>query len=238
MECYCAECTYKNNIYKQTIPYNKELIKFPIVTVKDGSIYYPNVEHNRLIIPNYRITIILLRTLNYMFLTELDISGNDIKIIPDIFSLKILKCNNCRIKNLPKTLYQLEELECKNNFICKIPYYKYLTKLDCSNNMIDDVSHLSKLTYLTCCNNPIMSIHNKSLTFLKAKNCPILIMHKIPSLIRRSSSLINNKFIWIKENKQDIELSYILVDWNTGKHNIKLNKLSDRWQKILKFILR
>jgi hypothetical protein len=217
------------------LPHNNYLISYPLLLRQNKNLICPFINTNKLLINNMGITNISLQTLNYVFLKELDISDNNIRYMPEIISLKILKCNNCNIDKLPDFQPALEILECCNNNITKIPFYKELTSINCSTNLIKNIPFLPKLTHLTCCNNPITSISNSKLVYLKARNCPLIIVHKIPSLIKKSSIMVNNKFKWLYEDKQDIDRKYVVLDWNTGLNKINITNFSNYWKKI--FIL-
>ncbi len=243
MNCNCVDCYRKKIVKNQVLPYNKDLLEAPLLVVKNKQRLIPIINNNKLIIPNENVIYIFPRTLIYLNLTELDISGNSIKYMPDIQSLKILKCNNCNIKTLP-ILPNLEILECSNNFISEIPKLMKLTHINCSYNMIARIPDLPEIKHLICSNNPITNISHTTLLSLEAYNCPILTIHKIPTLLKRSSLVIDNRFLWIRKNIQKIERRYVILDWNTidviqenMHHKLNISKLSKKWQKIVKFIL-
>lgn len=232
------------------------LLLHPIIICKEGFTTRPETTNNVLALQHQNITSIFLATINYLRLEILDISGNSLKHLPDIFTLKILVCDDCELKDLPSYMPCLEKLSCKNNFLRSIPSYKKLTELDCSSNLITciegsysndadktninetnhDISTTNnkcmQLKKLTCNNNPIMSINIPTLTYLEAYNCPIKILHRIPGLFKRSSTMDTNNFKWTVISCERLDRSGVIINWQNGTKKIN-TKLFDKVSKFL-----
>lgn len=248
MNCNCSRCIEKNK-YLHTIPENRDLMLYPIIMKDNNFLFYPEIKDSRLICNNLNITLIIPRTINYLHLIELDISNNNIKVIPYIPSIKILKCNNCGLTELPY-LPNLEYLECAQNKLLEIPNYKNITYLNCSDNYIKKINTRAqstnattsttphKLQKLICNNNLISDINIKSLKYLEAKKCPILVIYKLPLINKRSSLILDRKLLFITSHGQYIDEKYVLVNWYNKKlnSNINIKKFNKFTQNILKYL--
>ena len=157
----CSKCHALNN---------KSSEDFPIAFVQQDKILYPMQHDGRIIISNMRINALFARTIIYLNIRELDISYNNISHLPDILSLEKLNCSSCQLTKLPD-LPKLKELNCSNNKIRQIPEYEYLSHLICNKN-------------------PITDICIKTLVYLEAYNCPLLVLHYLPIGTYSSSSKV------------------------------------------------
>ncbi len=100
-----------------------------------------------LILKKKNIKSIWVRTLNDLHTKYLDISDNPLIFLPYIYTLKVLKCANCGLRELPTYLPQLEELDCSGNpinYIPKYPKLKKITSTDCPLLTIHDDPQLYK----------------------------------------------------------------------------------------------
>ena len=233
MNCECSKCAEKNK-YLYHLPENKELSQYPLIIKANKELLYPEIKDSRLICNKLNISTIIPRTLNYLHLIELDISNNNIKEIPCIQSIKILKCNNCNLKTLP-LLPALEYLECSNNKICNIPNYRKLKYLDCSNNYITNINIIC-LQKLICNNNLISGVSIKDLKYLEAKKCPIITIYKLPLINKRSSIILDNKLFFISSHGQHIDDRHIILDWYNKKINADINRFNILTRNILKYL--
>jgi len=203
-----------------------------LYVIKNGSIECPAITNNALYVPSQQINYVLFRTISFLNIQILDISDNKITWLPDLFSLRILKCENCKLTALPTYMPNLEELNCNNNYIKLMPDYPRLSKLNCSNNLIEQLPSMLKLRTLQISDNPIYDINIQSLTSLIAYNCPILVIRKNPLLIKRSSKIDGSVFKWVSTTNAKVDYDKIIIDWNISKlymHNVNkpriLNKL-------------
>lgn len=202
--------------------------KYPIALVVSDSVYstklyYPAVENDQLIIryipdDTHLVKAIFLRTVAYLNLTTLDISGQPISRIPDIYTIRTLICDNCQLVELPSYMPNLRHLSCVNNLLTSIPNYPLLNYLNCAKNVIErlpSVSGLSSIKHLICSDNPITSIYYPTLSKLEAYGCPLLIIHYIPSTYRRSSTLQDGHFKWKILSDSYLSTEYAVIDWRS-----------------------
>lgn len=206
----CDKCYPKNS----RLLIDDELAHSPIYYTKDDStMHTPIVESKTVDISNMSISAIFCKTISYMNIIELDVSNNPIKWLPEIASLEILRCNNCNIMDLPVYLPNLKELECENNIIKKLPQFNNLRKLHCSKNLITHIPY-KKIQVLKCNQNPITSINIQTLTYLEATDCPILVIHHIPSLYKHSSVLIDHTLKKLMVKREKINKDFVQINWH------------------------
>lgn len=156
---------------------------------------------------------IWMKTLANLHIKNLNISNNPLSFLPDIYTLRILNCSNCGLKELPTYLPFLEELDCSNNLITNIPHYKSIKKIKCSNN-------------------PLMEVPRNTDLLIQAANCPILVIHYDPTKWHRSGIIKNGKFTWIINTP--IESKYAIINWQESTTTI--NFKSRFAQKLSKFL--
>lgn len=219
MECACPECVIKNKVVNYKPIPNKQ-----IQIIKDNHIYDVTAGYT-LNLASSNIVVLLTKSLLYQNIKELDISNNPIKWLPGINTLVKLNCSRCLLDKLP-TYYEMPNLlylNCSDNKIRKIHFPK-LKKLECNNCLVDDLQ-CNSLEYLSCSGNPLTSINIATLQYLEAYNCPLIVIHYIPGLYKRSSIIDNknNKITHLTNKKEYIDLSYQLINWqnNTCKLDIK-----------------
>ncbi len=162
------------------------------------------------------VSSIWIRTLCDLYIKELNIARNPIRIVPDIFSLEILNCNQCQIREMPTYMPDLKILNCSDNYIRKLPIYPSLAHLNCSGNPIIDLSQYIKRPNIE----------------IIANNCPILTKPYV--LGTRSGILIKGKFRWVK--KCFIETKYVILDWEAKKCNFLFS--GNFWPKVAKFLFQ
>lgn len=193
--------------------YNKQLYDYSFNIVIDKKIYLVETKTCKNNLSNKNIKSIWVRTLSDLHTQYLDISHNPLIFLPDIFSLRVLNCSNCKIEQLPDYMPYLEELNCSNNNLTEIPDYTSLIKLECQNNNIRYVSHLKKIEHIICSDNPISDVPSNIQTII-AQNCPITTIHSGMLVSARSGTIRNGIFIWRSSKK--IDTRYIILDWNTA----------------------
>jgi hypothetical protein len=203
--------------------------KSQILINKINKFEIPSVINDSLYMPNQYIISVWPRALVFLSLKVLDISNNLITWLPDLYTLVTLKCANCKIIKLPSYLPLLEELDCSNNFIKLIPGYPKLKKLNCSKNLVEN-DHLVSPNFplledLDCSDNLINDVCIYTLKNLVAYDCPILVLHKLPLLIKRSSKIVNSRFVWISQSNARVDYQKILIDWNKSELNGQVSKL-------------
>ena len=117
-------------------------------------------------------------------LTALNISFNDISVLPNLKhltslvdleccnntltkiyelpdTLKILSCENNKLIELPYLPHTLIELNCSSNFLRKLPDLSNLSliELDCIDNYLTEIPNLpNSLIYLYCDNNKLIKL--------------------------------------------------------------------------------
>jgi hypothetical protein len=210
----------------------------PFLIYKNKICICPIITSNEYLVPNTDITYIVSRTISYMYLTTLDISHNNIGVLPIVPSLKKLKCANCNLTTLPNVSSSqfLEELDCSDNGIKVIPNYPSIITLHCSKNLISELPPLKNIKHLVCSDNPITDVSLPNLTYLEAYNCPILVSHKIPSLLKRSSYLNNTGLRWVITQNQKIEKNKLIINWN---NNIgRLSRKSKFWVTLERYLFK
>lgn len=215
--CDCVECKLKNKIYVYQL---HDTFDKPFQIIQNGQILEPLIKNQILNIPSSNITLLLNKYLLFQGLKELDISNNPLRWISGITSLIKLNCSNCLLNELPNCyeLPNLLYLNCSNNKIKNIHFPK-LKKLECNNCLVDDLQ-CGKLEYLSCSGNPITSINIPTLQYLEAYNCPLIIIHYIPGLYKRSSVIDYSKsknVVHLINKKEYIDLSYQLINWQNNK---------------------
>jgi Leucine-rich repeat (LRR) protein len=219
----------ENATTKETSYLNITHTKSQILINKNHKREIPLVINDSLYIPNQYIISVWPLTLAFLSLKVLDISNNLVTWLPDLYTLVTLKCTNCKLLELPSYLPLLEELDCSNNFIKIIPAYPKLKKLNCSKNLVENghlvSSNFPLLEDLHCSDNPINDICITTLKNLVAYDCPILVLHKLPLLIKRSSKIVNNHFVWISQSNARVDYQKILIDWNKSELNGQISKL-------------
>jgi hypothetical protein len=215
--CNCRDC---RNIVDNVVTNNSLVVK------TDNLIYYPDTTSTECNLSNKSIIYLGINTISFMHLTSLDVSYNNINFIPDIHTIKKLKCIDCNLRELP-SMPILEELDCSDNLLTCIPNYTKLIKLTCSHNLIESFPNLS-IKKLICNNNPITSVNISTLTYLEAYGCPILAICKIPGLTKRSSILENGNFTWIIDRTEKLDKTNVVIDWNTNCTLLVKSKLFNK----------
>ena len=230
-------CDVNCNTCKILKKYNNlpdyDLCRYPLIacnkkTNKTQKFYaiYPENINGKVALSASNINLIFMRSIVTCYVTDLDISDNNITYLPDILTLKKLNCAKCKIKTLPRFLPNIREIDANDNLLTHIYTYQTLETLICSNNIIKELPHLPNLKYLQCNNNPITEINIPSLTSLEAYGCPIMVIHNIPSLIKKSSILLANGLVrYIQYNKSKLSNNYVLINWlnNYISESIYLN---------------
>lgn len=197
--------------------------KYQLISKNKFNKYYTYLN-----LANSNISSIWITSLCYLKIEELNISNNNIKFIPDIFSLKKLICDNCDLRQLPKYMPRLEYLSCKNNKITLIPYYNNLKYLDVTNNLISSIVY-NKLEELICSDNPIIEI--PPVKKIKAYNCPILSIGNDVNM-EKYGVIINNRFKWME--RYNIEIKYSILNWKDKYTRIKIERKFNK--KLFKFL--
>lgn len=242
----CYQCYPDRNPllkkYSESIVENEHMVAKPLKILQNGRIEEPAHVNGVLLLPNSHIDAIFLKTLIYVNIRELDVSNNPLTWLPEMQSLEKLNCSGCKLTALPSPLPKLKELKCADNYLSTVPYYKNLVKLECSNNLIQDLSQYnnSKLESLIATNNPLTSINIPSLTYLEAYDCPLLVIHNLPSLHKKSSVIINNEMKFMMFRKEKISKERRLIDWYDNTCDIavynKLVAVSDFFFRLAPFL--
>lgn len=134
-------------------------------------------------------------------LEVLDISSNNLDVLPKLPNIKELCCRNNRLMSLervppsvirvdcsynmissvPTNLVQLEHLLCHNNLIQTIENLPHLRELDCRHNKIKHISHLPLLDSLDCNENILVSIRKfPHLRYLLCSSNKLEFLDKLP----------------------------------------------------------
>jgi Leucine-rich repeat (LRR) protein len=156
----------------------------------------------------------------------IDISGKDIKSLPDLTKFKNLQklsCSNNQLTSLPTLPQNLKYLYCSNNQLTSLPtlpqnlkylYYsnnqltslltlpQNLKELSCSNNQLTSLPTLPQnLEYFDCDNNQLTSLRTlpQNLEYLYCSNNPI---YEIVNLEYFCEIINNDSLIKIKQNIQ------------------------------------
>lgn len=168
---------------------------------------------------------------------KLNISRNPICYVPYIYSLSTLICTDCNISIL-FPLPNLTYLDCSNNKISSLPYFPLIETLIATKNRLETLPIYSRLKKLIISTNPIMSVYQPNLTYLEAYDCPILIVHYIPSLYKRSSYISSSGSVQqITLKSEKINRSYIVIDWKERTTSLTYTKLFSflfKWQRLPK----
>lgn len=191
----------------------KSQISYLIVEKKKKRIEHISTKEKRATLSNMGVSRMKLDTCGiWLNLKILDVSFNKINYIPEIMSLEELFCGHCLLEELPAYLPLLRILHCPNNKIGHMEHYLNLITLNCSHNKIRNLTHqqVPNLLQLTIDSNPIQEITCKKLVLLSAIRCPLMIVHKNKSMMRR----INDSYI----TKEIIDRTCpLFIDWRIGK---------------------
>jgi Leucine-rich repeat (LRR) protein len=217
MNCI-SECSICYPTHQLYLTENKDLTDSPLYAIQQGIIIKPKQRNGVLHLPKQQISDLFCRTLIYQTIKELDVSYNLVTYIPEILTLRKLKCTNCKLNKLPNAelLPHLVELNCSDNLLIEIPNYQSLKKLECSINYISELPKYNKLTHLTCNNNPITDIYIPSLEYLEALGCCLTVIYNLPLLYKKSSVLINGDLKYIICKREKIDNRYKLIDWRNS----------------------
>jgi hypothetical protein len=198
----------------------------------------PPVVNGEVHISNRKIRVLFAQTLFYLNITFLNVSSNPITWLPEIPTLVTLICNDCRLTELPVCLPSLTTLQCKNNFISVLPKLPLVTFVDCSDNCITRLlaANIPRLQRLICNNNPLTSINIQTLTSLEAYDCPLTVIHKIPSLSRRSSVVIDGSLKQLIANKEKINTDLVVINWRTGYFSDEVTEVLKKY-RLFKFVI-
>jgi hypothetical protein len=200
-----------------------------LVVFADHTRQFINTKKDTINLQNKNVTIFLPRTLSTLCTYTLNISYNKLRFLPPINSLRILKCNNCGLKELPP-INNLQELNCANNLLTTLPIYKNAVNINCSNNFITfiDFKKYLKLKKIDCSCNLLTDIPILKTTVISV-NCPVTTVYYNPAGFRRSGVIKNGKFTWIVDNTK-----YTLINWQTS--TTKLIPRTEYATKLFRFL--
>lgn len=161
---------------------------------------------------------------SYNGIRYLNVSGNNLKWIPEFPLIEVLICRDNKLTELPVLLDNLLDLDCSKNPLTTLPTMRNIRCINISHTLIAEIENYTKLKELIAVETKLQEVRILSLEKLDCTNSPITVVFDLPHAYLSSLIKKDKYYEKISISKQIIN-SNPIIDWRYKKYNDTLEKI-------------
>ena len=161
---------------------------------------------------------------SYNGIRYLNVSGNNLKWLPEFPLIEVLICRDNKLTELPVLLDNLLDLDCSKNPLTTLPTMRNIRCINISHTLIAEIENYPKLKELIAVETKLQEVRILSLEKLDCTNSPITVVFDLPHAYLSSLIKKDKYYEKISISKQIIN-SNPIIDWRYKKYNDTLEKI-------------